>query len=150
MAISKICHNGGCPSGKRVITQAQRAGVLAVLSLGRREVGAVVPGEPSGRGRGHLLGMALQDGESQSNRLAHVDFLELVLQDELAVRRQSQIECRINTAAFRELKSLEGFDGEFNRSINRKQIFDLASGSFVRQHKAVLLGPPGVSKSYLA
>jgi DNA replication protein DnaC len=89
--------------------------------------------------------------EAQSNRLAHAEFLELVLQDELAVRRQRQIERRIKTAAFRELKSLEDFDWEFNRSIKRKQIFDLASGGFVRQHKDVLLlGPPGVGKSHLA
>ena len=89
--------------------------------------------------------------EAQSNRLAHAEFLELVLQDELAVRRQRQIERRIKTAAFRELKSLEDFDWEFNRSIKRKQIFDLASGGFVRQHKDVLLlGPRGVGKSHLA
>src|SRR5690348_16674880 len=68
----------------------------------------------------------------------------------VTVRRQRQIERRIKTAAFRELKSLEDFDWEFNRSIKRKQIFDLASGGFVRQHKDVLLlGPPGVGKSHL-
>jgi hypothetical protein len=60
--------------------------------------------------------------EAQSNRLAHAEFLELLLQDELALRRQRQIERRIKTAAFRELKSLEDFDWEFNRSIKRKQM----------------------------
>jgi DNA replication protein DnaC len=89
--------------------------------------------------------------EAQSNRLAHAEFLELVLRDELAVRRQRQIESRIKIAAFRETKSLEEFDWDFNRSIKRKQIFELASGGFVRQHQDVLLlGPPGVGKSHLA
>lgn len=89
--------------------------------------------------------------EAQANRLAHAEFLELVLRDELAVRRERQIERRIKAAAFREPKTLEDFDWDFNRSIKRKAVFDLAAGGFVRQKRDVLLvGPPGVGKSHLA
>jgi DNA replication protein DnaC len=46
---------------------------------------------------------------------------------------------------------LEDFDWDFNRTVKRKQIHDLAAGSFVRQHRDVLVvGPPGVGKSFLA
>jgi DNA replication protein DnaC len=89
--------------------------------------------------------------EAQSNRLAHAEFLELVLADELAVRQERQVARRIKAASFREQKTLEDFDWDFNRSVKRKQIFDLAAGGFVRQKRDVLLvGPPGVGKSHLA
>ena len=95
--------------------------------------------------------LAVRLHEAQANRLAHVEFLELVLQDELAVRRERQVERRIKAAAFREAKTLEDFDWDFNRSVKRKQVFDLAAGQFVRQKRDVLLvGPPGVGKSHLA
>jgi len=89
--------------------------------------------------------------EAQANRLDHAEFLELVLQDELAVRHDRLIARRTKAASFREQKTLEDFDWDFNRSIKKKQIFDLAAGGFVRQRRDVLLcGPPGVGKSHLA
>lgn len=89
--------------------------------------------------------------EAKSNRLDHVEFLELILQDELAVRQERSITRRTTAAAFREQKTLEDFDWDFNRTIKRKQIHDLAAGGFVRQHRDVLMvGPPGVGKSFLA
>lgn len=89
--------------------------------------------------------------EASSNRLSHKEFLELILADELAVRHDRLVERRRKAAAFRDQKTLEDFDWDFNRSIKRKPIFDLAAGDFVRKHKDVLLvGPPGVGKSHLA
>lgn len=89
--------------------------------------------------------------EAASSRLSHAEFLELILQDELAVRLDRQVDRRVKAAAFREAKTLEDFDWGFNSSIKRKQIFDLAGGAFLRQHRDVLLiGPPGVGKSHLA
>jgi DNA replication protein DnaC len=73
------------------------------------------------------------------------------LQDELNVRAQRQLERRKKAANFRELKALEDFDWSFNPSIKRSQMFELATGQFIRQHRDVLLlGPPGVGKSFLA
>ena len=89
--------------------------------------------------------------EAKSNRLDHVEFLELILQDELSVRQERLISSRTTAAAFREQRTLEDFDWDFNRTIKRKQIHDLAAGGFVRQHRDVLVvGPPGVGKSFLA
>jgi hypothetical protein len=42
--------------------------------------------------------------EAAGNRLTHIEFLELVLQDEMVVRGERQIQRGINAAAFRELK----------------------------------------------
>ena len=89
--------------------------------------------------------------EASSNRLSHAEFLELVLQDELAVRHDRLVARRTKAAAFRDQKTLEDFDWNFNRTIKKKPVYDLAAGAFVRQHKDVLfVGPPGVGKSHLA
>jgi DNA replication protein DnaC len=89
--------------------------------------------------------------EAATHHLAHEQFLELVFQDELNVRASRLVERRKKSAAFREVKPLEEFDWEFNPSIKRAQIYELASGHFIRQNKDVLLlGPPGVGKSCLA
>ena len=88
--------------------------------------------------------------EAASHQLSHMEFLELILQDELLVRQQRQIDRRVNAAQFKEMKSLDEFDFAFNPSIKRTQMFDLATCRFVREAKDVLLvGPPGTGKSFL-
>ena len=88
--------------------------------------------------------------EAAGHGLNHAEFLELLLQDELAVRSDRLLQRRIKAAAFRELKTLDDFDWAFNPSIRKKLVFDLATGRFVREHRDVLLiGPPGVGKSHL-
>jgi DNA replication protein DnaC len=99
-------------------------------------------------GMAESLDVRLQ--EASGNHLSHVEFLELVLQDELAVRSERLIRRRVKAAAFRELKTLEDFDWTFNTSIKKKQVYDLATGRFIRENKDVLLlGPPGTGKSHL-
>jgi len=88
--------------------------------------------------------------EATGNRLDHAEFLELILQDELNVRSSRQIGRRVKAAMFRETKNLDEFDFSFNTSIKRKQVHDLAAGQFIRDKRDVLLlGPPGVGKSFL-
>lgn len=88
--------------------------------------------------------------EAQGNSLNHAEFLELILQDELVVRSDRLLKRRIKAACFRELKTLEDFDWSFNPSLKKKQIYDLASGRFIRELRDVLLlGPPGIGKSHI-
>jgi DNA replication protein DnaC len=88
--------------------------------------------------------------EAASHHLTHAEFLELILQDELAVRGDRLLKRRVKAAGFRELKTLDDFDWSFNPSIKKKQIFDLATGRFLQEHRDVLwLGPPGTGKSHL-
>lgn len=88
--------------------------------------------------------------EAASHKLTHAEFLELIFQDELAVRQDRLIARRVKSAAFRELKPLDQFDFSFNPKIDKKQIFDLATCRFIRETRDVLwLGPPGVGKSFL-
>lgn len=88
--------------------------------------------------------------EAAGHSLNHQEFLELILQDELVVRDERLMNRRITAAMFREQKTLDDFDFGFNPSIKKKQIFDLATGRFIRESRCVLwLGPPGTGKSHL-
>ena len=99
-------------------------------------------------GMAQSLDVRLQ--EASGNGLNHAEFLELILQDELAIRAERLISRRVKAAAFRELKPLEDFGFAFNSSIKRKQVYDLATCRFIHEVRDVLiLGPPGTGKSFL-
>jgi DNA replication protein DnaC len=99
-------------------------------------------------GMAQSLDVRLQ--EAAGNSLTHGEFLELALSDELLVRKQRQIKRRLKAADFRELKTLDQFDWQFNPSIKKKQVYELASCRFIRQFADCLwLGPPGTGKSHL-
>jgi DNA replication protein DnaC len=88
--------------------------------------------------------------EAASHNLSHIEFLELILQDELMVRQERLVDRRVKAAGFRELKPLADFEWSFNPSIKKKQVFDLACCRFIRERRDVLwMGPPGVGKSFL-
>jgi len=100
-------------------------------------------------GLGRTLDLRLQ--EAGANRLTHLEFLELILQDEMNLRDQKRLESRTRIAEFKSLKTLEDFDWRFNPSVSRKDIYELAACHFVRKGTDVLfVGPPGVGKTHLA
>ena len=100
-------------------------------------------------GLAQTLDVRLQEAAGHS--LNHAEFLELILQDELAIREDRVLARRVRAADFREPKTLEDFDWQFNTSVKRKQVYDLATCKFIREKRDVLLlGPPGTGKSHLA
>ena len=89
--------------------------------------------------------------EAVASQLTHSEFLELILQDELDVRQQRHLSRRTKAADFRSLKTLEDFDWRFNAGIDRRQIYELAAGNYLKQaHDILFIGPPGVGKTHLA
>jgi DNA replication protein DnaC len=90
--------------------------------------------------------------EAQTSRLAPLDFLGTLVSDELVRRSDRLIERRIKRARFRDQgKSLDNFDFDFNKKMDRALIFELATGRFLaRAEDALFLGPPGTGKSHLA
>ena len=89
--------------------------------------------------------------EASASRLSHLEFLELILQDEELVRENRKRERWIKRAGFREIRRLDRFDWNFNPEIERKRIYDLAAGRYLEEGRDVLMvGPPGVGKSHLA
>lgn len=89
--------------------------------------------------------------EASGNQLNHTEFLELIVNDEIAIREDRAIARRIKAARFREVRSIEDFDFSFNPSIPRRQIMEIATCRFIRERRDILFtGPPGVGKSHLA
>lgn len=89
--------------------------------------------------------------EAQASGLTHLELFELLIEDELVARKQRLIERRFQKAQLPAMKTLEDFDFGFNKDLNKKQFFELATLKFVRQNEDILfMGPPGVGKSHLA
>lgn len=100
---------------------------------------------------GLLQSLDVRLQEARSSNLSHEEFLELIFQDELLIRNQRLMERRKKSARFLYTKTLEDFDWQFNPSIPKKQIYDLATVEFIRNsHDVLFLGPPGTGKTHLA
>jgi len=85
------------------------------------------------------------------SQLAYTEFLALLIQDEVARREQKKLNLRLRRANFRSHKTLEQFDFNFNPTINRALISELATGQFIQERVSVLIaGPCGTGKSHLA
>jgi len=89
--------------------------------------------------------------QATQKQLDYKTFLIQALETEWQGRYQKGIEARLKQARFPWLKTLDQFDFEFQPSLDRRQVRELAGMSFVeRAHNVILLGPPGVGKTHLA
>jgi DNA replication protein DnaC len=90
--------------------------------------------------------------QAQSEAMAPIDLISCLISDELNRRSSRLLERRRKQAEFRDpQKTLDNFDFNFNKKLNRSLIFDLATAAFISRHEDVLfLGPPGTGKSHLA
>ncbi len=95
--------------------------------------------------------LAVRNQEAVSSNLSFMEFLELLVEDELARRRERLFARRTKQAALPEIKTLEDFDFAFNTSIPKALILDMATCRFIpAAGGALLIGPPGVGKSHIA
>ena len=90
--------------------------------------------------------------QAQSERLAPLDLVATLVADELQRRQDRLFDRRHKLARFRDPdRSLDSFDFDFNKKMNRALIHELATARFVQQREdAMFLGPPGTGKSHLA
>ena len=90
--------------------------------------------------------------QAQGDKLPPIDLMSMLVQDELTRRQDRLVERRVKYAAFRDKgKTLDTFDFDFNKKMDRRLVFELATGRFVMQREdPVFLGPPGTGKSHLA
>ena len=89
---------------------------------------------------------------AQSEKQTPIDLVSALVADELVRREDRLITRRIQQARFRDVeRSLDTFDLDFNKKMNRALIHDLATGRFIQRREDVLfLGPPGTGKRHLA
>jgi DNA replication protein DnaC len=100
---------------------------------------------------GILDTLDVRNEQAIDGKWTYVEFLARLLEDEVERRAQKQLALRIRRASINTTKTLEGFDFNFNPTINRQQVLDLATCTYVRQKRNVLVcGPTGVGKTHLA
>ena len=89
---------------------------------------------------------------AQTERLPPLDLVATLVTDELQRREDRLLARRHKLAGFRDAdRSLDTFDFDFNKKMNRVLIYELATARFIQQREdALFLGPPGTGKSHLA
>jgi DNA replication protein DnaC len=89
--------------------------------------------------------------QAAQRELDYKSFLAQALETEWQGRYRRGIETRLRQSRFPWIKTLEQFDYDFQPSLDRRQVRELAGLSFVeRAHNVVILGPPGVGKTHIA
>ena len=100
---------------------------------------------------GILETLDVRNGQAVAEQWTYLEFLTRLVQDEVERRGQKQLALRIRRGGVTTTKTLETFDFAFNATINRPQVYDLATCAFVREHRNVLIcGQTGVGKSHLS
>jgi DNA replication protein DnaC len=90
--------------------------------------------------------------QAQTDAMAHIDLVSMLVSDELECRSKRLLERRHKQAEFRDPdRRLDNFDFQFNPKMNRNLIFDLATAGWIqRREDSLFCGPPGTGKSHLA
>jgi DNA replication protein DnaC len=73
--------------------------------------------------------------QAQTETMAPIDLIACLISDELTRRSDRLLERRRKQAGFRDPQAtLDNFDFDFNKKINRSLVFQLATGNFIVQH----------------
>lgn len=100
---------------------------------------------------GILDSLEVRNRQALEGKLAHTEFLALLIQDEIARREHKKFSLRLRRAAFRGEKTLENFDFGFNPTIDKGLILELATCRFLDEKVSILIaGRSGTGKSHVA
>ena len=100
---------------------------------------------------GMLQTLDVRAAQAIERQLSPVEFLALLLDDELERRNQQHLVLNLALSGCDSLKNLAQFDFLAAPGVNRTLIQDLATCAFIpRKENILLCGPTGVGKSHLA
>lgn len=89
--------------------------------------------------------------EAEKTSWTYLEFLEAITSFELNKRETKSIERRIKWARFPYYKTLQEFKVEEQTALTDRQLTQLQEFSWLeQQYNLILLGPPGVGKTFLA
>ena len=99
------------------------------------------------------MAASITDYRQQVND-SQISFSEALLEltdKEIAYQRQESLKRRIKRARFPIVKRLSDFNYQFQPSVNRQQIDEFATMSFLdNQENIIFIGSPGVGKTHLS
>lgn len=88
---------------------------------------------------------------SENKGNASLGWVMNLLQREIDSRAEKALQNKVVRSQIPELKSIEDFDWNFNPTINREKVLDIAELDFIPERDIVLfLGQPGTGKSHLS
>jgi len=100
---------------------------------------------------GMLATLDARLAQARAGELGHLDFLQVLCQDEVSRRQSMSLARRIRRARFETEATLEGFDFAASPKLPAVQIRDLAALRWLQAGESVILcGPVGVGKNHIA
>ena len=88
---------------------------------------------------------------ARQGNLSHLEFLELLLQDEIDRRDSTGLATRVAAAGFEEVVSLEQVTWDTPVAFDRPRVRDLFNLQWLHEHENIVFcGPVGVGKTFLA
>jgi DNA replication protein DnaC len=82
---------------------------------------------------------------------SHVEYLAAVMAEQVASTTNRRLAARLRYARFPYVRSVAEFDYDFQPSVDRKLVEDLATLRFIEENRPVVfLGQPGCGKTHLA
>lgn len=91
------------------------------------------------------------DPQPEARALDHGEWLAILLENEVTLRRQKRFEARARAARLRHDAQVEDADFRAERGLDRSLFLKLAGCDWIHQrHGLLITGPAGVGKSWLA
>ena len=89
--------------------------------------------------------------QARAEEWSHVEFLARVVAEQAAATTNRRLVARLRYARFPYRRTIEEFDFDFQPSVDRKLVEDLASLRFISEGRSIaFLGQPGCGKTHLA
>ncbi len=100
--------------------------------------------------QGCAKGFKALEADPAAAALSHAEWLALILDYEVTLRRQKRFEARAGRAKLRHNAVVEDVDYRTVRGLDRTLFLKLTSCQWIREHRHVILcGPTGIGKSWL-